>query len=145
MPVKSNNLLPFENKVLSGLASCGIEPDSVSKKSPLGAAVSGGADSVSLLLSLCAVFGSEKLRVITVEHGIRSAGESGGDADFVENLCRSLGVPCTLVKIPHGKIIELAKKDKKSVEEVARNFRYEAFESFIQKENLINFFKRSTI
>ena len=45
------NLLSFEKKVLAGLKKCGIQPDSVSEKSPLGLAVSGGADSVSLLLA----------------------------------------------------------------------------------------------
>ena len=134
--VKLKSLLPFEKKVLFALVSCGIEADSVSEKSPLGVAVSGGADSVSLLRSLAEIFPSDLLRVISVDHGIRSKKESGGDAAFVADLCKKLGLPCTVFKIESGKIIKIAKTEKKSVEAVARAFRYEAFESFIKAENL---------
>lgn len=132
------NLLPFEKSVLSGLEQCGIHFDSVSDVSPLGVAVSGGADSVSLLLSLTEIFGCKKIRAVTVNHGIRSKEESGGDADFVKSLCGSLGVKCKVVEIPAGKIAELSKNEKKSVEEIARKFRYEAFETFIIEENLLS-------
>jgi tRNA(Ile)-lysidine synthase len=128
---------PFENKVLSGLKSCGIEIDSVSKNSPLGVAVSGGADSVSLLLSLASIFDSSCLRVITVDHGIRSEEESGGDAEFVRKVCEDLGVKCLVKKIEHGKIEDVSKESGLSVEAVARNIRYEAFEYFIESENLL--------
>ena len=131
------NLLPFEKKVLEGLQKCGVSFDSVSEASPLGVAVSGGADSVSLLLSLYQIFGSEKLRAVTVDHGIRSADESGGDALFVKDLCKSLSVKCTCAKIPEGKIVQSASSQSKSVEEVARIFRYEIFENFIKEENLL--------
>ena len=130
------NILPFEKKVLSGLVSCGVTEKSVSESTLLGVAVSGGADSVSLLLSLAAIFSSDLLRVITVNHGIRSKEESGGDAAFVSDLCKKLGVECKTFEIQSGKILKIAKSQKKSVEEVARAFRYEAFESFIEEEHL---------
>ena len=126
----------FEKSILIGLKSCGIEPSAVSASSPLGLAVSGGADSVSLLVSLASLFDSLCLRVITVDHGIRPEEESGGDASFVRALCERLSVPCTLVKIPHGKIESDAKSSGGSVEALARKFRYEAFDSFIKNENL---------
>ncbi|WP_294430774.1 tRNA lysidine(34) synthetase TilS [uncultured Treponema sp.] len=131
------NLLSFEKKVLAGLKKCGILPDSVSEKSPLGLAVSGGADSVSLLLAAHEIFESACLRVITVNHGIRSSAESGGDADFVQDLCRSLEIKCSVVAVENGKIAESAALEKRSVEEVAREFRYRAFDSFIKEENLL--------
>ena len=127
----------FEKKVLSGLKSCGIDFASVSQKSPLGIAVSGGADSVSLLISLSSIFEPSCLRAITVDHGIRSKEESGGDALFVKDLCGKLGIPCHVEEILHGKIEGLSKESSSSVEAVARSLRYEAFDSFIKKENLL--------
>ena len=131
-------LLPFEKKVLSGLEKCGINPDSVNPSSPLGIAVSGGADSVSLLLSLSAIFEASSLRVITVNHGIRSKNESGADAEFVKSLCASLGVKCKIISVENGKIAEEAHGQKRSVEELARKIRYDFFENFIKDENLLS-------
>lgn len=59
-------------------------------------AVSGGADSVSLLLALHRVapeFGLE-IRAAHLDHGLRGA-ESDHDRRFVEDLCRALGIPLT--------------------------------------------------
>lgn len=133
--MNKKNLLPLEKKVLSLLADSGVSV-LVSEKSPLGIAVSGGADSVSLLLSLRSIFDSKLLRVVTVNHGIRAEDESGGDALFVKNLCEKLGVFCKVFEIPHGKIAEKAKKNGESVEALARRERYGAFEAFIESENL---------
>lgn len=130
--------LSFENKVLAGLKSCGVDLNSVSVNSPLGIAVSGGADSVSLLISLASIFDSSCLRVITVDHGIRSEEESGGDAEFVRNLCETFDIKCFVKKINHGKIEELSKDSVLSVEAVARKLRYAAFDSFIEDENLLS-------
>ena len=72
----------FENQVLSGLKKCGVNLSSISAAGGVvGAAVSGGADSVSLLVSLCEVFKSFSipLKVITVNHYIRSNEETCGD------------------------------------------------------------------
>lgn len=127
----------FEKKVISGIESCGIDSFLVSPKSPVGIAVSGGADSVSLLLSLSSIFEPACLRVITVDHGIRSKEESGGDALFVKKLCENLGLSCYIEEIASGKIEELSKKSALSVEAVARKLRYEIFDSFIKKQNLL--------
>ena len=62
--------------------------------------VSGGADSVCLLMMLHAL--REKmpfeLQVVHVEHGIRGE-ESRKDASFVENLCERIGVPCRVFSV----------------------------------------------
>ena len=115
--MNADDFLPLEKKVLSGLVSCGVTEKSVSESTLLGVAVSGGADSVSLLLSLAAIFSSDLLRVITVNHGIRSKEESGGDAAFVSDLCKKLGVECKTFEIQSGKILKIANfrdKSKKS-------------------------------
>ncbi|WP_407428392.1 tRNA lysidine(34) synthetase TilS, partial [Treponema sp.] len=135
---KLKNLNSFERKVLEGLVFCGISEKTVSKSTPLGIAVSGGADSVSLLLSLNAIFGNENICVITIDHGIRSEEESGGDAAFVEQLCKNYKISCEILKIPYGEISKKSAETKKSIEETARVFRYNFFESFIRQKNLCN-------
>lgn len=54
--------------------------------------VSGGADSVALLLGLAEVAGPENLAVLHVNYGLRP--ESGADQTLVERLCRTLVVEC---------------------------------------------------
>ena len=90
------------------------------------AAVSGGADSVSLLLLLAAYRESIPftLRAVHIEHGIRGE-ESLEDAAFVKALCDRAGVPLTTVRVDAP---SLAGQAKISLEEAARKLRYEAFE-----------------
>jgi len=56
----------------------------------LGVAVSGGADSLALLLLAAAAY-PKKVRAATVDHGLRP--ESAGEAQFVAGICRDAGVP----------------------------------------------------
>lgn len=116
----------------------------------LGAAVSGGADSTSLLLSLASlssycksgaegrqsVFGGEpfpKIVCVTVDHSIRPEEESSGDAAYVKDLCERLGVECFVKKIERGAVERLCGERKKGVEDAARALRYQAFESFAKE------------
>jgi len=72
--------------------------------------VSGGADSVALLVALCALAAEWRLdlHVLHVDHQLRA--DSARDAAFVEALCRRLGVPVTVepVRIPPGGSLEAA-------------------------------------
>ena len=56
----------------------------------IGAAVSGGPDSLALLLLACAAF-PDRVEAATVDHGLRP--ESAAEARFVADLCARLGVP----------------------------------------------------
>ena len=89
---------------------------------PVLAAVSGGADSMALLLALCHVqdLAGICVHAAHVEHGIRGK-SSLRDADFVTEACRELGVPLHLC---HLDVPELAKKQGTGVEEAAREGRY---------------------
>ena len=109
----------------------------------IGVAVSGGADSVSLLVSLCHIFNSKKnpLYVITVNHFIRPEEETCGDVFFVKELCNSLknegyNLELTIIDLEKGEIENLAKKRKCGIEEAARFVRYSWFEKFICQKNL---------
>ncbi len=88
------------------------------------AGVSGGADSVCLLLVLFALqkeisFG---LEVVHVNHKIRP--EAAKDAAFVQDLCRRLDVPFHLAECD---VEALAKEWGVSTEEAGRKVRYDAF------------------
>lgn len=62
-------------------------------------ALSGGADSVALLLLLWAHFPAERPRLAALHFDHRLRGrESAADARFCQALCRSLGVPCVVEK-----------------------------------------------
>lgn len=92
------------------------------------AAVSGGADSVALLVLLHRV--AERygfaLRAVTVNHMIRSERESVGDAEFVKRLCASLepAVACRVEDVGAGEIARLAKQRGRGIEDAARSVRY---------------------
>ena len=88
------------------------------------AGVSGGADSVCLLLGLLelrAVFGHQ-VSAVHVEHGIRGE-EAYRDAAFVRNFCAKRGIKC---HICHCRVPEYARKHGMSEEEAGRVLRYQA-------------------
>ncbi len=89
------------------------------------AGVSGGADSVCLLLTLAKMSRCEGffLGVVHVEHGIRGS-ESLADADFTEELCEKLGVPFVKFSVD---AVSASEKTGQSLEEAARILRYGCF------------------
>ncbi len=98
------------------------------------AAVSGGADSIALLLTLHAANRARHdalgvgLSAVHVVHGIRSAEESAADLAFVRNLCASLEVP---LHIHHADVPARAAQTRETIEEAAREVRYELFSHLI--------------
>lgn len=130
----------FEKKVYENLKNCGVV---LSEGAALGAAVSGGADSLSLLVSLSKIMpASGTLFVITVNHNIRPAQESGGDAQYVKELCEKLEkesgkkICCKVVELPRGAVEAEARKRGRGTEDAARSLRYSAFENFICQNQL---------
>ena len=131
----------FEKKVYENLKNCGLSFEGAGPA--LGAAVSGGADSISLLVSLSKIIpASGTLFVITVNHNIRPAEESGGDAQYVKALCEKLEkesgkkICCTVVELPRGAVEAEAGKRGRGTEDAARSLRYNAFENFICQNQL---------
>ncbi|MDR2178523.1 MAG: tRNA lysidine(34) synthetase TilS [Treponema sp.] len=109
----------FEAGVLKGLGD-------LAGGMTLLAAVSGGADSSAMLAALSRLreAGGFALRVAHVEHGIRPAGESRGDARAVKALCAGLGLPCRVLIIPRGAVARYALRRGTGIEAAARRFRY---------------------
>ncbi|MDR2478346.1 MAG: tRNA lysidine(34) synthetase TilS [Treponema sp.] len=94
------------------------------------AAVSGGADSTAMLAALAAIrvnMPSLSLRCIHVEHGIRAAEESQGDAFFTRSLCEQFDIPCRVAVVPPGRIAAAAKKQGIGIEAAARLYRRRAW------------------
>ncbi len=92
-------------------------------------AVSGGADSVSLLLALRETYPALRLYACHVDHGLRGE-EARQDAAFVETLCESLSVPCEVLRADVGAI---AKKEGVSTELAGRNVRYAFYKDVCRK------------
>ena len=129
-------ILDFQAKVLENLNLCLTKlKTNLESCSCAGVAVSGGADSISLLVALKKILNIQ-VKAVTVNHNIRSGEESSADADYVESVCRSLGVKCVRYNIAPGEIFSLAKNLKTSVEDAARKIRYEKFSDFIETEKI---------
>ena len=95
------------------------------------AAVSGGADSVCLLLLLCELAAELGIHVSAfhMNHGIRGA-EADRDERFVKELCGRMGVPLTVV---HEKVGSYAADHGLSTEEAGRILRYRHLKETAEK------------
>ena len=102
-----------------------LESGMLRQKESVTVGISGGADSVCLFLQLYKL--KEKLgielKAVTVEHGIRGD-ESEKDAEFSKKFCEERGIPCRIVHVDAPK---RAAEKGISLEEAARQLRYEAF------------------
>ena len=95
-------------------------------------ALSGGADSVALLLSLRELSGELgiSLSAVHINHLLRGE-ESTRDEDFCRRLCEKLGVP---LKIFRRDAAEFSRSLGMSVETGARKLRYEIFEEILETD-----------
>lgn len=95
-----------------------------------------GLDSVALLSALSQVCVGRKISLgcCHISHGIRDEKETGQDYFLAQKLSRQFKIPLFYQKIPHGRILETAKKTGRSVEEIARRLRYEIFQTVLHNE-----------
>lgn len=132
----------FEQKVLQGLKNCGLSlKENQTTPVKIGLGVSGGADSVSMLIALIQLkkIYPVELYVITVNHFIRPDEQTCHDASFVMDLCKKNQNYITksyLCELKKGSVESLALKEKCGIEAAARELRYEAFDSFCNDNNL---------
>ncbi len=92
--------------------------------------ISGGADSVAMLLAFCSLREEYGLSLygVHVDHGIRR--EAGEDADFVKALCETKEIPFYLFR---EDVKKMAADQKKTVEEMGREIRYRCFGQVMEK------------
>ncbi len=96
-------------------------------------AISGGADSVALLLTLHAANSAKHdslgigLSAVHINHHLRGE-ESNVDQQFVEDLCIGLDIP---LHLHHADIPERVATTSEGIEEAARNTRYDFFTTLL--------------
>jgi tRNA(Ile)-lysidine synthase len=98
-------------------------------------AVSGGADSVALLLALVeqAPQRGLVLSVVHVNHGLR-AEESDADEDFVRKLADAHGLQFQFLRC---NVLQSARSSKQGIEETARELRYAFFASLADQVDAV--------
>ncbi len=97
---------------------------------------SGGPDS-SVLLHVLRLLQEEfgySLSALYVDHGIRAIDIMERECRLVAAAAQRMGVALDIIHIPHGKITSLAFAEKRSIEEVARKFRYDIFAKKMEGE-----------
>jgi tRNA(Ile)-lysidine synthase len=95
--------------------------------------VSGGPDSMALLSLLTGLRPrwDLDLRVLYCHHGLRAAAD--GEEAFVQAWAKKLGCPFFARKLS---VREFQKETGKSLQEAARELRYQAFEDYAKQENM---------
>lgn len=94
--------------------------------------VSGGPDSITLLTCLNKFKDYFEIKLICahINHLIRK--DSTEDEQYVENMCKNMGIKCY---VKRADVEKIAKEQKKGSEEVGRKIRYDFFNEVAQKEN----------
>lgn len=105
----------------------------INKNEQIIVGVSGGADSVFLLLFLNSIAKKYniKLLVIHINHGLRGL-EADNDEKYVKELCEKLNIPFFAY---HISLYDEAKNRKMTEEEAGRAVRYEIFKNAIKEFN----------
>lgn len=110
--IKDNNLIQNGEKILLG--------------------VSGGPDSIAMLSALYEIQKEKiidfNIYVAHINHGIRENAKI--DEEFVKEFCKKRDIECFVLKT---NIKEIAKKNKKGIEETGREIRYKFFEEIRNK------------
>lgn len=98
------------------------------------AGVSGGPDSIAMLNVLYQIKSENKINfeiyVAHINHGIRE--NAIIDEKFVEEFCKERNIEFFVL---HSKVVDLAKQEKKGIEEVGREVRYSFFDEILEKTN----------
>lgn len=111
-----------------------LQSDVSLEKKALLVGVSGGADSIALLVALHHLQAKlgYTLHCVHVNHNLRGE-ESRADALFVKEFCARREIPCTVIQIPAGSIERWAREKKSGIEAAARHFRYRVFKRIFRR------------
>jgi tRNA(Ile)-lysidine synthase len=99
----------------------------VAAGSALLVAFSGGPDSLCLLSALHRLRSHCSFRLIAayLDHGIRTAAETEEEIEFVRKTCSAMGIDLVRERLPRGLVQQRTEAEGGSLEEVARQLRYE--------------------
>ncbi|MBN2442370.1 MAG: tRNA lysidine(34) synthetase TilS [Spirochaetales bacterium] len=114
--------MEFKEKVIKALFECGVNPGS-----RILVAFSGGPDSTALLHALKNLSSEHHYIIFAacLDHGLRKKGEIDKEIKLVQQLTAHLGVELFIGRIPSGELSEIAYKNNRSLEEAAREKRYQ--------------------
>lgn len=118
----------MKNRISHLLQQNGIFPDS---KQAIVIAVSGGSDSVALLHILSSLYPETKCIAVYIDHGLRPR-ETPAERRLVETLAASCSATCISVE---ANVTKEQKEKKCSLEEAARQLRYQALEKIRKQYN----------
>lgn len=121
---KSDNLKPDDKAVERAKRALNLM---ARLDSPLGLAVSGGPDSIALLL-LAAAARPGQIEAATVDHGLRE--DSRKEAEMVAALCEKLGVPHEILTV------EWKKTPTTGIQARARGKRYAALAGWAKRKGI---------
>jgi tRNA(Ile)-lysidine synthase len=126
-----------EKKAMAAMGTLAIERGLMGAGERVCVAVSGGADSVALLLAVAEANQATAqnkaplgvvLSAAHVHHGLRGA-EADADEAFVADLCRRLGITLRVFRVDTA---ARQAQQTEGVEEAARNLRYRALRSLME-------------
>ncbi|NRD90442.1 tRNA lysidine(34) synthetase TilS [Sphingopyxis sp. BSNA05] len=100
-------------------------PAFASSEQKLGLAVSGGPDSLALLLLALQAY-PDRIAAATVDHGLRPAGRE--EAEFVASICRERGIPHDILR----PVIPI----RGSIQSAARHARYGLLHDWMKDRNI---------
>jgi tRNA(Ile)-lysidine synthase len=137
MPVsiERNRESPYtESAMAARQPQLGWKRDAFRAGERVAVAVSGGADSVALLVAMAAARAETGIVVsaVHVHHGLRGA-EADGDARFMAELAQALAVP---LRTEHGDVAMLAAQRGQGIEEAARALRYRVFHELLASQEV---------
>ncbi len=92
---------------------------------------SGGIDSTALLHLMAILYDPDQLKILYVNHNLRSDGELKQEISLIQSYGASLGIPVYIETVEIGAIDTLCKQEKMSPEEGARYYRYALFQKHI--------------
>jgi len=90
---------------------------------------SGGMDSTVLLHAYSQIVDPSKLKAVYINHGLQS--DTKHWAEHCKSLCAQLNVACDVIDL------ELDTSSGDSIEELARNARYQAFSSYMTENTVL--------
>lgn len=98
----------------------------------IGLAISGGGDSMALLLLLreWTIISGAKIIALTVDHKLRQ--ESAQEAQYVKQVCKDLGVEHHIIEWHHSE------KIRYNLQSEARKFRYDSLTGFCKKHQIMH-------
>ncbi len=121
------------NTFIEKIKAAATDYSMLSKGDKVVVALSGGADSVSLLHGLYQLRGELgiALSACHVNHCLRGA-EADSDMEFCKRLCENLDIPLELLRVD----VRAAQQKHESIEETARKIRYDFFAQVSQGKKL---------